>query len=90
MVEYSLSSKPHCKKCGAALDGQLAMPGRGPQPGDISVCAYCHTVGRFDDQMSIIPLTEEETIAAYIEFPELKAYVELAKEMLESKQKDLN
>lgn len=92
MEEFTLPDAPECKKCGAKLDGQLTdmEMGRGPEPGDMTICMYCHTVGVFDENMKIEPLTEQELEAAYTVRPELKQYMELAKAMLQAKQNDLN
>ncbi len=90
MDTHQLPNSPECKKCGAKLTGQMTTGGRGPQPGDLSICAYCLTVGRFDNEMSIIPLNDTELAAAYVEFPDLEEYINVTREALKEKQKGLN
>lgn len=31
-----------------------------PAPGDFTICYYCATVSRFDKDMNLIPLTDED------------------------------
>lgn len=42
-------NKAHCPECGKMLDGATkAMGGEGgPEPGALSICAYCYAVNQF-------------------------------------------
>jgi len=49
-----------CLKCGSKLDAHANMGDASPQPGDISVCAYCFTISKFDSNLDLQPLTRNE------------------------------
>ena len=49
-----------CGKCGKVLDGAASEERVSPKPGDISVCAYCLCVSKFDDGLDLVPMTVEE------------------------------
>lgn len=58
-----LDKTPICKECNSCLDGFTGEKGRGPKDGDINVCAYCGTIGRYKNECSEIePLTKDELI----------------------------
>lgn len=41
-----------CPNCGHSLDAATSLKGNHrPQPGDVSVCAYCGTILKFDDEL---------------------------------------
>lgn len=58
---------PHaniCPGCGENCDGTTAVADddRKPEPGDLSVCAYCHTLLQFDENLRSQILTAEEYV----------------------------
>ena len=54
-----LESDIKCKSCNTSLDG---FSGEGsPSDGDISICAYCGSIGSYSNNVTeIIPLSEAE------------------------------
>lgn len=51
----------HCVNCGKAIDGAMALRGgRGPQPGDLSICAFCSHLAAYGDDMRLRNLNDEE------------------------------
>jgi hypothetical protein len=57
-----MSNKRTCPDCGAIhnLEAPIKKDGRLPEPGDICFCVTCFAVCRFDNNMELINLTEEE------------------------------
>lgn len=51
-----------CTNCGAKLDAVSATDGSdyAPEPGSLSICAYCGTIAIFEDNMSLRPMTSKE------------------------------
>jgi hypothetical protein len=48
-----------CPSCAATLDGATNVLGEQPPgQGDVTVCAYCHAVLAFRDDLSLRPATE--------------------------------
>lgn len=52
----------HCLGCGKQLDGASACGGRGPQPGDTTICIYCGHLMAFADDLTFRALTDAEMI----------------------------
>lgn len=60
MNEYRTPSSP-CPCCGKTLDMTMTVgSGRGPQPGDFSMCTYCGAMGVFNEIMRRRLPTDEE------------------------------
>lgn len=54
-------SDAYCFECHKELDRVIEVGGENqPKPGDISVCAGCLAIGRFDDDLKPQPLNEVE------------------------------
>ena len=47
-----------CKKCGYVINGALGDNGEGPKKGDFSVCGKCATIGRYNEDFSVTPMSE--------------------------------
>lgn len=53
----------HCTRCGKKLDGASGQ-GRGPEPGDFTLCIECGAVNVFDDELRLRKPTAEESADA--------------------------
>lgn len=60
-----------------------------PEPGNISICAYCGELTIFNDDLSQRPVTEAE-IATYKEHPESWARIEEAQIFIRAQRYDEN
>jgi hypothetical protein len=51
-----------CCGCGSKLDAASTADGSDytPEPGSLSICAYCGVVSIFEDDMSLKPMTLKE------------------------------
>lgn len=49
-----------CGHCGEMLDGASAGPGVVPGPGDMTICMKCCGFNRFDDEMLLAKVTDED------------------------------
>jgi hypothetical protein len=50
-----------CCNCGKEMDGAGSVGGdRGPQPGDISICFYCHHLQIYGGDMRLRELNSDE------------------------------
>lgn len=53
-----------CAGCGGRLDGATATDGRSaPEPGAISICAYCRTVHVFQEDLRLQPMGHAEFLS---------------------------
>ena len=60
-----------CLECGKQMDGATPTGGgRGPQPNDIAICAYCGHLQAYGDEMKFRQLNDEE-IREYAGDPEI-------------------
>lgn len=62
-MSLQLDHSNFCPKCGKELDGVTQVQeGKEtlPVPGDVSVCLYCFTMLRFDDDIKSQILTPDE------------------------------
>ncbi|QIG76932.1 hypothetical protein EVC30_103 [Rhizobium phage RHph_Y1_11] len=51
---------PHCK---VGLDAATEVSsGRGPGPGDVTICAYCGGFSQYDDNMILVELTTDQLV----------------------------
>lgn len=83
MVHQLDHSNP-CPECGESLDGVTPATDddRPPEPGDLSVCAYCGVMLQFDADLKSQPLTAEEFVELPVEVREqLKGAVRVIKEL---------
>lgn len=54
MKSGQLDTRPHCPTCKKMLDGFTAVDHeQNPQPGDVTICAYCNEVLQFTDDMGM-------------------------------------
>ena len=59
-------TKSHCIKCGQQMDGATPLGGgRGPQPADVAVCAYCGHLQAYDDDLTLRELTLAEALQCF-------------------------
>src|SRR3954454_7351373 len=49
-----------CPRCNSKIEGATGVTGRGPSPGDWTVCLYCAAALRFDEQLAMRLATAEE------------------------------
>lgn len=50
----------HCPCCEEMLDAVTSLDADGaPEPGDVSLCAYCGEILQFDEDMQLTKVTEE-------------------------------
>lgn len=50
-----------CRVCDNGLiEASAVLDDQAPNPGDFSVCKYCHTLSVFDDALNLVPPTEEQ------------------------------
>lgn len=51
-----------CMSCKKEMDASTPLTADGDQPkkNDLTICAYCGTMSKFDEQMDIVPLPESE------------------------------
>lgn len=53
--------KIHCPKCKVLLDGATNTQGEiGPRGGDLTICVYCSTLLKFDDNIQLVIMSDEE------------------------------
>jgi len=64
----------NCPTCGAANDAASGRTGTVPDPGDVSICAYCGEVCTFDESYRLV-LCADETIRNDPEVIRLRALV---------------
>lgn len=62
-MRTTLSASP-CTNCGKQLDAALMVgdDGSTPQPGDITLCAYCSHVMAFAEDLTVRELTDDEIL----------------------------
>lgn len=67
MTSHKLDHDNPCPSCDANNDGTTGVTDidAKPTPGDLSVCAYCHTMLQFDENLQSQILTPEE----YVDLP---------------------
>lgn len=75
----ALAISTPCGHCGKELDAASGAPGEVPRPGCFSVCTACGGINRFDDQMRLVRVSDEELAALPAEFQsqmqEMKAFL---------------
>lgn len=55
---------PKCPSCGTAVGAATGVSGsQVPEPGNISICAYCTGVAMYDDELALRELEDEELAA---------------------------
>lgn len=82
--------KDHCPKCNKLLDAATDANGVSiPDPGDLSICFYCHTMLKFSDDMALRELTEIEFEALPVDEKRmiLKAQLEIINFHINEKKK---
>jgi hypothetical protein len=61
---YHLANQPHCPSCGKTLDGatSCSQPDKAikPDPGDVTICFYCHAYLRFGTELDLRLLDADE------------------------------
>ena len=63
MIESYHTPEASCANCGEQLDvADSVTGGRAPEPGDISVCFYCHHVMIYDQKGKPRNPTDEEIV----------------------------
>jgi len=56
---YKLTDeKIKCKKCGYVINAAMGDGGRRPKEGDFSVCGGCATIGRYEADNSVTPMSQ--------------------------------
>lgn len=55
--------RSYCVKCGKMCDAAVLPFKEGvPQPGDFTVCAYCCTLMRFDEQLKLQRVSHADVV----------------------------
>lgn len=70
-----------CSTCGALNDGYTATSNteeRPPADGDITICAYCVTVSKYDKNVTVLTKVSEEELQD-LKMKEPNIYVEITK-----------
>lgn len=88
MKTHRTNDNSICLTCLTVVDAASNMDGGddAPTEGDISICAYCATVGKFNENMSLEPITMEEL--KEIEEADPMVYDEIAKVVYAIKAKN--
>jgi hypothetical protein len=62
MPQIKSPNPPHCPKCDKLLDGYTDTQSEGqvPKAGDMTICAYCHTIAIFEDFTTLRLMTFAE------------------------------
>ena len=72
MKHGKLESKLHCLKCKENVDGFSCEEDASPRDGDISICVYCGTIGKYAQNVTKLePMTESELESIKLEEPEV-------------------
>jgi hypothetical protein len=51
----------YCTTCKKLQDAHKSLDTDAvPRPGDLSICLYCATLSKFDEDLNLIPLTPQE------------------------------
>jgi DNA-directed RNA polymerase subunit RPC12/RpoP len=76
--DYQIA-KSRCLNCKKEIDGATPVGGgRGPQPDDVSVCAYCGHLQAYGEGLAMRELTDAEILECAGD-PEILAAQEFAK-----------
>src|SRR5574340_772497 len=59
-MEHIHTPASQCPVCKKNLDAASATVNRGPRPGDFSICLYCQAWLRYNDDLSLRLLNEED------------------------------
>jgi len=78
MLTHKVNSEAVCIKCFKSLDTAASTElGRGPKENDLSVCAYCGTISKYTENLSLSPMCKSELTELEKKDPE--AYAQLKK-----------
>ena len=80
MEKFRCNSSSICRNCLNPLDA--ALGDEMPKQGDISLCAYCLTVGKYDDELCVAPLSDIELDILERDHPETWKEIEKLKSIL--------
>ncbi len=83
-MRFKLKRENPCPSCGKNLDGASGITDDTAQPttGDLSVCAYCYTMLKFDENLISHPLTVDEFVDLPVDMRnELKSAVSFLKDI---------
>lgn len=76
--ESFIIKKSPCPTCGEYLDGATSLENRPPpKPKDLSVCFYCAELLEFDEDLTLVSLSEDKL--SYLKEKEKESYDELMK-----------
>lgn len=73
-----------CHKCGYGIDAASSMVGETPEPGDIGICLRCGNVEKYDENLQLTPLTDEDLIEL-VKDEDLWNYILKAKYIIKNK-----
>lgn len=83
METYDTHPDNACPVCGARLDAATAVrQDARPDPGDVSVCAYCASVLRFDRELYLYAPAKEEVRDLLAGVPGLRQAQDAARQII--------
>lgn len=62
-MKSTRTPRTKCPSCSYEYDTASGFPGRGPKPGDVSICLRCGHLMGFNPDMTTRPLTDDEMLA---------------------------
>ena len=62
LTKTNMNIRTVCPKCGYEINAHspLTDPAVMPQPGNASICYDCYNLNKYDDNLQLVELTEEE------------------------------
>lgn len=86
-VESGRTKAASCPNCGQILDAATVICDPSirpsPEPGDMTLCAYCHSMAVFDAELNLRELTDEEWLVFNTDpnYDDVRKILEMFKEV---------
>ncbi len=87
MSQHRLAADNRCPACAATLDGATGAEGTRPEPGNLSICAYCQALLEFDETLHV-RMIRPETLDMLNANPELMAVLRRIQAGLAERQRN--
>lgn len=82
----TIVKKGHCRTCLHPYNAHTSLKGNvRPKEDDVTVCAYCGRLSKFDKHLNLIELTEEEIILLKYEHPDTYRILRKAQSLIQEK-----